>query len=814
MLEKQENLQTDCNCHKGGRAKVLYQVLKPENCPREVFISVSDAHQYTNIYKITLNEQGKGTLLLEALKGMQYLLVTDENGGKVNKEISCYIDHMLVDKDEIHINYKDDRKDAYHELKFVEGIKEKNTLEIIKIEKDHHQYLTEISENKTFPFVLKNKNEEKQYELNKDNHFSVLIHDVSGKEYVLNDIERNGYTRSLLHNSKECQTITCDDNTNSLQYIHTKDKASFMIHKLIRVGNDLRKPDKKARFKVNVTSLNFNEVIELNDENDFAYEFFDLPEGTYQVKEICFDDYQVSYMVNREIELEYANVVVKSGEDVSVTILNTGKKEEVVLTLVKWIDGKDDLELPYKDDVYVVEVNFCEQKREIELSCTNDWCQSIQVPKDTEICVCETKGECLLVIDDCVLDKNCFSVSEDTYVHLINEKKDEETCCMMIQVNCPEKENYRIQIRNECDRCCVVLNEENDFCVNVTGLIPGIYHVYEVNGCSSFEINGNFYKEKGIVDVCENCHSEVIVLSKENRNRKGSIEISKTVVMDGKECLPLEDECFEIGIIFEGCRETIKLQESNNWKVCLEVRDGVYTIEELGAYHNVDYMIDGCITNCGEVVVDKDFHEVVIRNHVTCFNCITLTLWEFKEEHLCPPTKEHLIEFCGEQGKSILFDSFHYHSLDFELMDGLYDVKAKGFFDIYVNQHKVNNPIKICKDTCIDLVFHEEFEQSTLQIFAWVRDENCDRLPVDERFEFLLCAKQEDRVILSDDNRFSFKFQNIPSDCYEIISCNQDYDVLYSMNGKCESECGEFEIFQGHYQLDVIMIPKKKERFM
>lgn len=522
-----------------------------------------------------------------------------------------------------------------------------NTLRICKFIKTRNG-IKKPCDNEEFHIVVESCSTKRYYSLNAKNCYCVELERLCNETYCVYEEECEGYDTSYevdgCHVHKACVDFEEDD-FHRISIINEECRKTGNLHIQKRVydacGKEVCSDD---CFKVRICGVNFDVVKTLNSANNFHVVLENLPFGSYEVKELDHNDYDVSYIVNG-VEKERGIVSVDC-DDAHVEVINRMNNGTHVLRICKWILRNGKLVKPSYDQCFEIVLRDHYAYKEYTLHCGNHFCITLEGDKYDEYVLEELDAENVIYeVDGVEVERVCVRMNEDHDVRIINVEDtpcpdpDPQPCPEPTGTLCIQKwmeEEGRLYRPHRSKVFCVriqgyshevyELNDANDFTLCIDDINTGYYCVQEVSEQYQvmYEVNG-VRQDDGYVFVEEGDNEVSIINQVCPMPQNNILHIKKRV--DSNE--PCEDimvpQCGEFEIFVSGPdgMDYYTLSQENDYQLDLEVVNGEYMIYEVNPTSIVTYCLDG-VEYMNEVVfmVEDSDHELIIINHLNRVNYV------------------------------------------------------------------------------------------------------------------------------------------------------------------------------------------------
>lgn len=863
-----ETIETD-PCERKGTLEITIEEQLEDGSPwlHETLRNVKICHsrQECQHYEVHIDPAtGIGKIKIEGIEATQHVIVeVDENG------------QQMIDNDDMSIQYAVDGEEEEndyatvhfssvqgydHHLRIVNRQLPKTQLELFKILRDVNGNSLDGDHTMSFDVWLQNASGyETCVTLCAENNFHTVIDDLTPGFYQIWEVEQQAfqvsYRLNLGNETTDTQFDLCGGH-NELEIINERrGDTSLTIEKYVRTQTgELCYPSRFEEFMVRVISSYQDQVICLNEENNYCVTLYGLEPGFYDVSEVSeHNQYEVSYIVNDCNESCYANVELNECEHAKVLVINTDHdtinfdQQESPLRICKFIRRCDGcITKPDKRDSFKVMVTGCGMSETFLLNNNNNYCLDIAdlCPGTYEVCEvgCGDYSTTYIVNDECERTSACIVVNECSMNHvaIINEERNRGhvNICKYIRNEYgdlvkPQKPMcFHVNISSFFCKKSFVLNAENDWCMSFDDLYMGSYEVRE-EYCSDYDVmyqvNGEKERRHARFFIDDCCDNEIKIINNVRKQTCGILKISKYEETDCQELVkPSQHERFEIEVSGPCFHELYCLQASNNWCILLEgLAAGEYQVKELRAEeYDVCYVVNREPMEEAILYLNEYNQDVMVINHRKQSGRMKLSTMvrSCSGEYRLPSYGEEfeiLIEGVNHCCTTVLKASNGWCVLLDQLPEGTYRIIQKdtlGYKVSYQFHGKEETLAKLELGQCDEevVIVNEEKECSgTLMVTKYMVEQDGQLYkpcPNDE-FMFELRGRCFTRVYrLHARNDFCVYFDDLEEGSYEICEICEDYDVQYRINGECTTSAN---VTLGHDDVQVdILNAVKQEGFI
>lgn len=626
-------------------------------------------------------------------------------------------------------------------------------------------------------------------ELNCENGFSQVLSKLCPDCYDIYLIDKDGLDTYYCVNGEIQEDRAClcleKDEHSCIEIIQecelpTAACGILRIEKAIQKEGELWKPCDDESFTVEVKGNDFCEHFVLDVENDFCIELYDLCEGCYSVKELS--DTDLCYLVDGE-ETSCAQVQVEKEQCHFVQIISPCKEKGKLR--IEAYEENEHICKPCQEEVFHVVLSSCFQHYDIELNEENNWCVCFDdLPfGNYEIVAQKCNDSCIRYIVN-GRRENMAKVCVDDYM--------QEVCIMNICKRqagnlklyaceeCKKKETgFEVLLRGENFEEVYVLNEENNWCIEISGLYRGEYRLQSEQAV--FQCNSKEYYEELCIYMDE--RDREIALRRDMREQGGRLFLTQYVrSQDGNAHMPFCENFYPIEVFGNGIHEIACLCKDNDFCVCFtDLLQGCYQIRSYGK-NGCDEEGEEKIINlgCEDVYVDimqEEENGVVILkicpngnwNLCGCFE-VELVSCDTHQRIVLDETNSYCVclhDLCMQEYEICIDDT-----IDGFVMDGYEQKDGCFFFD--------------GEDKEICLLARNE---NCIEISAFEEEGNCVYEP-DQNSCYEVFVEGEGickRVVLDKDNDFCVRLYGMCDGYYEVYQKQENTLLCYEVNGEvCE----------------------------
>ena len=369
--------------------------------------------------------------------GAQYELV------HLDKTQSCYVmkvqtegvyivddhdDYMYVIDDVKEIRYPVLKGDASHHIEVRKQVS--FHLHTLTIEKKIMQQgeLSEPASNQVFEVDILSFQMNRRIRLDASNHFTMVLDQLPCGDYEVKEVEQDHYESSYIVNDGIRSTKA---NIHLQQDVHvciineeSMKQGSLKVKKVIENGTgELITPASGDIYRFLLETTNESIEIVLQASNQYQQWIYPLKEGIYTLKEIDALDYATQYQINGGTFQKEANIIIKNGSCVEVTIKNQRLIDQAALNVFQYLQQDGSYVKPTSGTFTFLLQNE-QTSKQYELNKTNDYQLFIEglLPGKYELIA--TAPNSAYLIDDTTLQKQA----------IINLESDSESVIAIIQL--------------------------------------------------------------------------------------------------------------------------------------------------------------------------------------------------------------------------------------------------------------------------------------------------------------------------------------------------------------------------------------------
>lgn len=480
-----------------------------------------------------------------------------------------------------------------------------------------------------------------QYPLNHENQWQVDIGPLEAGIYVLDEVGDDRKVSFIVDGQSETKygVVQVDGNRHHVDMINQVETTSQLsIEKRIAdAQGQLHLPMQDDVFQVELWREDEVRRITLSQENEWNVVLSDIMEGVYRIVEVSNQGYRVQYQIDDRPWNDQAIIRI-DGQSHHVTIINTMSANVAYLRIGKWILNGDGTTIrPAEGDRYTVEIIGMEQHERVELSYENRFETVVPLRKEGSYRVEEIGGEDFVVTYSInglpPQDSGDVEVhfGEENKVDIYNERSSNANSVQIVKymlnaqgeyVKPSAQESFTFVLRYHDQQTEYVLNEQNDWTIQLNQLATGIYSIEETS--SPYEVkylvNSPEFSEQATFEVAAGSELIIGIINVLPSLDLASLTIRKEMIVQGESEMPSREDSFEVWVSSPGYSQVITLDFNNQFQYQLSnLAEGIYHVEELQAKpETITYVVDGgSPTSVAQLKIqDNRSHEVRIQNHV------------------------------------------------------------------------------------------------------------------------------------------------------------------------------------------------------
>lgn len=451
--------------------------------------------------------------------------------------------------------------------------------------------------------------------LNKDNNWTTHVKNLQNGMYHVEEFDGKNVRYVINGKEETSQGIicVCCGTCNNVSIINEEesDQGSIKIQKYIRYGmsEKLLTPPDDFYARILITKPGYRKYATLGFENNFTFILDNLENGIYTIQEIESQN-EVSYRINGQAEVAYANVHVNQNEN-TVMMINTLNDTKGSINIRKVIENKQGEQVPpQENERFVVVVSSQDYYKEIVLAKNNQWTVQLENLNEGIYKVYEAAQQ-TYDVSYCV-GGICKEDSVEVYVErnqqdivIVNKKKEAKGTLQLTKymkqpngtlIRPANGDDYTIEIINASYQKRISLNGTNAFTKVLFDLPEGIYSIREINQNNytvTYRLNGGEIVDDLEVVMTPETRANVDVINERTINMN-VIDVYKYMLDQNDEyILPKDNEKFQFEIIGSDGTQSYELNKENEWHVTLnDYASGKYQIKEMTSQYEVQYLVN------------------------------------------------------------------------------------------------------------------------------------------------------------------------------------------------------------------------------
>ncbi|MGX8833830.1 MSCRAMM family protein [Amedibacillus sp. YH-ame6] len=377
--------------------------------------------------------------------------------------------------------------------------------------------------------------------LNASNGWSSTLKNLSNGYYTVKEMSNLGYSVSyIVDNGLETNnaSIYLQDNAHTVNIINSSGEmmGRLEITKLIKnADGTLIMPADGDIYFVEVSNESTIRKIQLDSGNMFTSVLQDLPEGQYRVLEIANLEYLTTYRVNGGPEATSATVMMASGINNQVEVINELRGNRNTIEVFKYMLDNDGNYLPpVAPDTYQFSITGInnEVNETYDLNVDNSWHQSLRtLPSGTyqvkELGTSPFPVKYLINSAD-LKEEAIFNAApgSTTVIGIINLTSDNTGQGTMVitkrirdingALNVPmDGEIFTVTVNGQNTTQIVTLEPENNYTFTLSDIAFGVYTVEEVGADYNvtYRVNEGQVTSTGVVNVDSSAMNVVLVIN-------------------------------------------------------------------------------------------------------------------------------------------------------------------------------------------------------------------------------------------------------------------------------------------------------------
>ncbi len=680
-----------------------------------------------------------------------------------------------------------------------------------------------------YEFTLKSRCLDRQYALNEKNHFCVLFDDLEQGEYELKESYVHGMKTEYRINGKTCERgsfVLANEDIN-VDIINTVlPLPKLTVHKRIRKGDVLLKPQPQEVFHFVLIGRGVHETYCLNRENDWCVTIEDLNSRHYEIRELNSEG-NVCYQIN-DTCFDQGTFLFDEC-DVEVTIINDAPSEALVRIAKMMVTIDGETQKPCRGEHFEIVLESDCSKHCFTLDERNDWCVEIEGLPEGVYTVgehgCENYD--VMINGGKVLNREFKLKDNDIDIMIYNHLGCENAMILQAhqligtEAKDPDsKSSYHVHVVHDdvCDD--FILNKDNDWCMKLCDIMLGQYQIY-ADETMLYEACGNWFENSICIDM--GC-GEITVNLYEECKAKRNITITKRMIdANGKETLPEQQAEFEV-MLLSHVEQCFTLNKENDWTVQLnDCACGSYEVVETGCREARYRINDGALKDCGCFTLENEPVKVTIVNpcdfdeevnggsvliHALVKNCDGLL-------ETAAPFDRFEVMLDGEhvQEDMILTERGGFQRRFDHLPKGTYTVTQQQTDPYTHTMYRINGQEASSgvftlgeEPLQVDLINYLNCVKGNIHVMKYKKDASCGclkRPSGEESYDISIKGEnRQETAVLNASNNWSYTFADLPAGTYIIEESGGQ--ATYIINGGKEQKQAAIEVSGQDYNVKVI----------
>lgn len=454
-------------------------------------------------------------------------------------------------------------------------------------------------------------------ELDVDHPVTFIVDDNSQKDWAIVDVNNDTHTVKILNMMEEA-------GDNTLQ----------VSKRIVDTQGTQQLPSDDEQFTVVIASENDTQTLILTKDNQWQQNVQLQPNTTYTIEEQVNGEYEVSYIVDDQIESSSAEIYTSGGMQ-SVVVLNrksngVGNRLEINKfmkqasgTLIRPADG-DEYEILIEGEeiersvmlnggngFHVIESNLPDGMYRVSEIANGMYATTYRIDQGEE------------VMQEQVLLSNQSSVSVD----VLNERLDNQNTIDVFKymlesngnyVSPNEDEVFSFRIISDTIDQIYELNAQNSWRATLTNYPSGMYRVEEVGSPYRVQylVNGATLLDEAVFEASPNKTNIIGIINYRSSSETGTLRLQKKMRIQGELQDPQQDS-FVIHIIGENYDKYVVLDEENGYQAeVMNLAFGTYELYEENAQDRVSWQFNDEMERADGVIdiLDTQVQNVTIIN--------------------------------------------------------------------------------------------------------------------------------------------------------------------------------------------------------
>lgn len=587
---------------------------------------------YNNV--ISLNEQNHFTTVLSNLRPGLYVIDELDHEG-----VSYIIDGgSQVDRGVVQV-------DGTHDVSIINSMasEAKGSLQLTKFLRRGNGQLVRPSGNQKYQFHVSKPGYKEIITLHQGNNWRMMLEHLSDGNYVISELDQQGKVSYIINDGSETEfgIVAIKGNANTVSIINgeTASNGTLQITKYLRNANgELVRPTKEFSTSVRISRPGYNEIITLNQANQWSVTLVDLLDGDYVLNEVDRDD-DVTWRINGGYEVRYAIVSVAHNDN-QVDMIDAQKEKGNSLHIQKFIrNDAGQLVKPQDQERFTLLLSGTVTKR-LELNRENHWMVHLDDLLDGSYHLqeIETSYDVSYILDDgeettnanFTLQQGQINISVINAMHgshnLLEVTKLIKTSSGAL-IPPASGDRFQIQVDGPSFHQSYLLDEDNQFRTHIANVTNGTYSIQEVNQedyVTTYRINGGQEISSAMVNVSEGKNNVVEVIN-ERKGDQNIVDVYKYMMDEqGNFHKPASSQIFRFLLTGNNVHQFYTLNSTNEWHIHLDsLSSGEYEVIEQGSdSYQVQYLINGSdfsstgefVASAGNETIVEMVNQEIIRN--------------------------------------------------------------------------------------------------------------------------------------------------------------------------------------------------------
>lgn len=564
---------------------------------------------------ITLNEQNHFTKVLDHLRRGMYVI--DELD---HDDVTYIIDGgSQVDRAVVNVT-------GTHDVSLINPQKPQSSgvIRLTKYLRRTNGQLIRPNGDAAYRFHVSKPGFNEVYTLDQHNHWSITIDHLEDGNYVISELDGDADVSYIINDGSETDfgIVAVHGNENNVSVINreTVSNGSITITKYMRSSaGELTRPSGDFSTSVHISRPGYNEVVTLNQANQWEIKLLDLLDGDYVLSEVDSDD-EVTWRINGGYEVRYAIVNVSHNEN-QVDMIDTKQAKGNTLHLQKFIrNTAGQLVQPQDNESFSVLISGTATMR-VELNAANRWMAHLENLENGTYHIKEVSNhyDVTYMINDEEERNSATVVLKDNSasVGVINAMRGSRNLLEITKyiktangtlIPPVAGDRFQVEVSGPSYQQIYTLEDSNRFSVRIANLSSGTYTVRELTAddyVTTYRVNGGQETSSAILTVSEGKNNVVETIN-ERKADQNIVEVYKYMMDEqGNFRKPLEHQVFRFLLSGNNVHQFYTLSSANRWYVRIDtLASGEYEIIEQGnGQYQVQYLVNGTdFSSTGEFV--------------------------------------------------------------------------------------------------------------------------------------------------------------------------------------------------------------------